>query len=323
LTGSPEELALFDRAGVRTRNLAFPLDYYFAGHGFARRNRDWRATALTLGEAAIRGALDRAGVALREVGHLFFLTTTGLATPSVDALLAERMGFRRTVLRSPLFGVGCAGGAVGIARAADWLSARPGGRAVVLSVELCGQTWLAGDLGKANLVGAALFGDGAAAVVLAGAEAAEGKPGLEVAASASELLPDSRDLMGWDFTDEGFRLVLSRRVPTAVREHVAPRIGSFIERMGLTPAAVPHWIVHPGGPKVLDAYASAFGLDAAALRWTREVLRDHGNLSSATVLAGLARFLDDGPRAEPGDPAILSAVGPGFAVETLLLRWAE
>lgn len=312
---------LLDRAGVRFRHLAFPLDYYFAGHGFARRNRDWSEVGLDLGRRALAGALDRAGVEPAAVGHLLFVTTTGLATPSLDALLSEAMGLPRGMLRSPLFGVGCAGGAVGLARAADWLSRRPESVAVVLSVELCGQTFLSGDRSKTNLVGTALFGDGAAAVVLAGANRAAGRAGVDVLFTESELFPGSRDLMGWDFTDEGFRLLLSPEVPAAVDTRVAPALVSMLERAGLPADAVRHWVLHPGGPRVLGAFQQRLGVAEDAFRWTTGVLAERGNLSSATVLAALADFLA-APAPPAGEPFVLAAMGPGFALEVVAGRTA-
>lgn len=314
----PADLRLLDRAGVRTRHLCFPLDYYFAGHGFARRNRDWAEQGLELAERAVADALAAADVPPDRVGHLFFFTTTGLATPSLDALLAERMELPRRMLRTPIFGIGCAGGAVGLSRAADWLRSRPDGIAVLLSVELCGQTFRPGDRSKTNLVGTALFGDGAAAAVLAGADAAAGR-GLAVEASESELLPASAHLMGWDFGDDGFGLVLSPEVPGAVREAVAPRLLDFLRRAGLSVPDVAHWVVHPGGPKVLAAYRNALGLAPDALEPTRSVLASRGNVSSATVLVALADLLAGG-RVRPGDPVLVTGVGPGFAVENVLLR---
>jgi len=307
-------LALFDRAGVRSRRIAFPLDYYFEGHGFARRNRDWAAVGIGLAEEAARSALAAADVDPSRIGHLFFVTTTGLATPSLDAPLAAKLGLPRTVLRTPIFGVGCAGGAVGISRAAEWARANPDAVALLVSVELCSQTFLPDDRSPANLVGTALFGDAAAAAVLAGPAAADDEAGLEVVRTASELLPDSHDLMGWDFLDEGFRLVLSKRIPKAVRDEVAPRIRAF-----LGTDRADHFILHPGGPKVLRAYEQSLDLTGADLRWTEEVLAECGNLSSATVLVALSRFLAAGAAA-PGETVLLSAVGPGFAVENVLLR---
>ena len=312
------ELDVFVNAGVETRSLGFPLDYYFAGHGFGRRNRDYQELGLALGERAIREALARAGLDPADVGHLVFVTTTGLATPSLDAILAGRLGLPARVARTPLFGAGCAGGAVGVAKAADGLRGRPDSVAVVLSVELCGQTFLAHDRRKANVVASALFGDGAAAAVLVGSARAAGSPGLDVVDSRSELLPGSLDLMGWDFVDEGFRLLLSPRIPAEAKTTIAPRIAAYACEGDDEPVA--HWLLHPGGPRVLDGLAAGLGLDDGDLRWSRDVLRRQGNLSSATVLVALADFLEGAAPAE-GDRAMLAAVGPGFAIEATRLRW--
>ena len=311
---------------VRGRHLARPLADYAGLDTFARRNDAWIAAALELGEAAVRDALDRAGVGPRDVDHLFFVTTTGIATPSIDARLAGRLGLRADVRRSPLFGLGCAGGAAGTARAADWLRGRPDGLAVVLAVEICSLTLQRDDLSIPNLIAAGLFGDGAAAVVLAGAARPEGAPPRgnpprpRVVASRAVLYPDTERVMGWDVVDTGFKIVLSARVPEVVAAHIGGDVDGFLGDCGLGRADIRHWLAHTGGPRVLQAFAAALGLDDGALRRSWSSLAEVGNLSSASVLFVLRDLFDAG-EAEPGEHGLMIAMGPGFGAELVLLRY--
>ena len=301
-------LSVFDHAGVLERYFAFPLDYYLNGHTFAERNRDYIIQAKRLGSRVVRLALERAGCTAEEIDHFYFVTTTGLATPSIDALLASELGFRSDIRRHPLFGLGCAGGAAALGRAAHSLTQR----SLILSVELCGQTFLNRDLSAANLVGAALFGDGAAAVVLH-----RESPGPKIVAWGSELFEGTEEVMGWEFIDEGFKLVLSKSVPSAIITHVAPAIKRFLHRQGVALSDIRHFLLHPGGSKVLSSYESSLGAD---LRWTRNSLERVGNLSSASVLFILHDLLES-KAAHHGDLGLMVAVGPGFSMETVLLRW--
>jgi len=303
--GDDRLLAVFKRSGVDTRYFAFPPEYYLNGHTFAERNRDYIEQAVALGERAIRDALAKADAGPRDIDQFFFVTTTGLATPSVDARLAHRLGMRADVCRNPLFGIGCAGGAAAIAR-----SSRVRGRSLVLSVELCGQTFRNRDRSPENYVGAALFGDGAAAIVI------DEGPGIEIVASSSELFPGTEGVMGWDFVDDGLKLVLTKDVPKVIERDVAPAVDRFLAGHDLTRAHVDHFILHPGGRRVLETYRSRLGVSAAKLKPARECLRAVGNLSSAAVLFVLASI-----RAKSGDVGLMAAVGPGFAVELVLLRW--
>ena len=301
-------MEVFDRAGVGDRYLSFPVPYYFENHPFSKRNADYVEHAVKLGRRAVREALDRARVRPDEIDQFYFTTTTGLATPSVDARLAADLGFRPDCQRSPLFGIGCAGGAAMLGRAAQALQ----GRAVLLSVELCGQTFRPDDASPVNLVGAALFGDGAAAAVVD-----HGDEGPEIAAWGSELFEGTRDAMGWEFVDDGFQLVLSKSIPSIVIEKVAPATRRMLGTWGVRVEDVRHWALHPGGAKVLDAWDRAFGVD---LRWSRQSLQRCGNLSSAAVLFILHDILQSGT-ARAGDRGLVAAVGPGFALEAALLQW--
>jgi alkylresorcinol/alkylpyrone synthase len=320
--GSAKRLDEFHRAvRVRGRHLALPISDYPALDSFGKTNRAWKTAAAQVGEAALRSALDRAGLQPVDVDHFFFVTVTGIATPSIDARLINCLGMRPDVKRTPIFGLGCVGGAAGLARAADYLKAFPDQIAVVLSVELCSLTLQRDDLSLANLIASGLFGDGGAAVVVAGAEAQRCAPqGPRVIATQSTLYPGTERLMGWDVVDSGFKLVLSPRVPDAVEQNLGADVDRFLAGHDLDRGAIGHWIAHTGGPKVLQVIERALNLPCNALEHSWRSLQEIGNLSSASVLFVLADLLE-AQQAKPGDYGMLMAVGPGFCSELVLLRW--
>ncbi len=320
---NPDRLDELHRAvQVSGRYLALPLEAYREMTSFAARNEAWTRAAVDLGEAAIRDALGRAGLSPADVDHLFFVTTTGIATPSIDARLVNRLGLRRDVRRSPLFGLGCAGGAAGISRASDLLAAFPDQVAVLLSVELCSLTLQLEDLSIPNVISSGLFGDGAAAVVLAGADRDGGSStgGPAVVATGSVFYPGTERVMGWDIVESGFKVVLSAKVPEVVRRNVRGDVEGFLAKSGLERSAVRHWIAHTGGPKVLRAFESALELPEGALARSWRSLKETGNLSSAAVLFVLGELLASGEPAR-GDRGLLMAMGPGFCSELVLLQW--
>ncbi|MCK6530459.1 type III polyketide synthase [Myxococcota bacterium] len=304
---------------VGTRHLALPLAEYPGLHSFARANDAWTRVAVELGEEAVARALARAGLVPRDVDHVFFVTVTGISTPTVDARLVSRLGLRPDVRRTPIFGLGCVAGAAGLCRAADWLRAYPRGVAVLLSVELCSLTLQREDLSVAAVIAAGLFGDGAAAaVVVGGARAAGAGPGI--ASTGAVFYPGTERLMGWDVVDTGLKVVLSPEVPRFARERIAPDVLAFLARHGLAPGDVRHFLVHTGGPKVLTAFEESLALPEGALARSWRSLRAVGNLSSASVLFVLGDLLEEGA-AGPGDVGLLVAMGPGFCAEMALLRW--
>lgn len=311
-------LPVFDRAGVEGRHLVQPPEWYLTPRSFDERNREYGIHGLALAEDAARRCLAAAQTAPDRIDHLYFVTTTGLTTPSLDALIAGRLGMRPNVRRSPLFGLGCAAGAGALVRACDVLRAYPRQRALVIAVEVCSLVFSVRASTSTDLVGAALFGDGAAAALLAGDEAST--DGIRIGHAASHLFPDARHLMGWDFTSDGMRLVLSRDIPAVVGHRVAPAVHAFLGEAGLAPSDVTHWVLHPGGPKVMATYRSAFGLSDASLSLARQSMRQHGNLSSAAVLVMLSDLVTSG-RPSQGDRGVVLALGPGFAAEMVTLAW--
>jgi alkylresorcinol/alkylpyrone synthase len=271
-----------------------------------------------LGEKVVRQALDKAGLTPRDVDHVFFVTVTGLSVPSIEARLANRLGFREDLRRTPIFGLGCVAGAAGVARAVDYLRAWPGHTALVVAVELCSLTLQREDLSIPNIIASGLFGDGAACVVLQGAEVSA--PGPRVVASRAVFYPDTERVMGWDIVDSGFKVVLSAKVPQLVRDFIRRDVDGFLGEHGLTRQDVKHWVAHTGGPKVLHAFEEALELTPGRLERSWASLREVGNLSSASVLFVLGEMLESG-EARPGDLGVMMAMGPGFCAELVLLRW--
>jgi len=332
LAPDPGRRALLERlhaaSGIRTRHLALPLAAYAGLGSFRQANDLFISLGTDLAAQALKRALDLAGVQPAEVDLLLFTTVTGVAAPSIDALLVERLGLRPDVRRMPSFGLGCAGGAAGLASAHDYLVGHPRQVAVLVCLELCSLTLQRGDDSTANLVSSAIFGDGSAAAVLVGDEWATGDEtggaghgsGPSVVASRSRLFPGTQDALGWQIGDSGFRIVLSAGLPDVIQAHLAEEVAALLAPHGLTSADVGAWVVHAGGPKVLDAVCAALDLPAEALDASRESLATVGNLSSASVLHVL-HTIDGRGRPADGTVGVVIAFGPGVGCEFVLLRW--
>ena len=315
----PEALRrLHARCGVDHRHLVLPLEAYSTVQNWGQANDLWIEHAQTLGRTAICRAISPAGFAPSQIHALYFVSVTGIASPSIDARLVNRMGLSPNIKRNPIFGLGCVAGAAGLARAADYLRGFPEQIAVVLSVELCSLTWQRQDLSYANLIASGLFDDGAAAVVLTGS--AVESDGPEIIATRSVFYPETEDVMGWKISQSGFELVLSPEVPTVVRQNLRRDVDAFLADQGLDRSDIASWIIHTGGPKVLDAVSDALELPEGALDASWECLRSVGNLSSASVLLVLQDFLRH-RRGNSGEYSLLAAMGPGFCSELVLLQW--
>ena len=301
-------LPVFANSGIERRYSTVPIDWYNEPHGWAERNRRYIAGALDLLESVAGQALDRARLSIDELGGIVTVSTTGIATPSLDALLIERMQLPRNVARLPVFGLGCAGGIIGLARAADMAAAMPGKAVLLLVVELCTLSFRRGDRAKSNIVATALFGDGAAAALLrCGAE------GPAIVATGEHTWPNSLDIMGWEVAEDGLKAVFSRDIPRLIETELRPATDTFLTQHQLGLAQIDRFVCHPGGPKVLDAFERVFGLMPAELTEAREVLRDYGNMSAASVLFVLERMLARSRAAgKPWGRALLTALGPGF-----------
>ncbi len=309
---------LYRNVLVGGRHLALPLAEYPKLAGFGEANDAWIRVAQEVGEQALSRALAGAGLDPAAVDTLITVSVTGIATPSLDARLMNRLALRPDVKRVPIFGLGCVAGAAGLARAADYLRGHPEGVAVLLSVELCSLTLQREDFSIANLVSSGLFGDGAAAAVVTGK--GHGGEGPRILATRSNFYPDSERVMGWDISERGFQVVLSAEVPQVVRRHLARDVDAFLAEHDLSRAEVGSWIAHTGGPKVLEAMEEALALPAGALELSWKSLREVGNLSSTSVLLVLEETMRE-RRPAPGTPGLLLALGPGFCSELVLLEW--
>lgn len=313
-------LTVFDNAEIETRYLSAAPEWFMEPHSFSEANDLFIDTACKLGEDAARRCLEQAGVTAAEVDHLFFVTTTGLAAPSIDARLITLLGMSPHTRRTPIWGLGCAGGLGGLERAQEYVRAFPTHRALVVTVELCSLTMQFNDRSKRNLVALSLFSDGAAAVLVEGdAVSRPATSGPRIIDSRSTLFPDSLDLMGWDIVDDGFRVIFGTRIPSVVTHHYRDLACEFLRLHNLTPADITHHIYHPGGAKVLRAYEKSLQLTPDQLDHSRAVLREYGNMSSATVLFVLERFLQE-EAIQPGDKGLLCVFGPGFSCEMLLVE---
>ena len=314
---------LHANCGVETRYFVLPIERYPSLIGFKQTNDEWITAAVALGQQAIESALSPVGLTPADISAIFFASVTGIASPTIDARLINLMPFPTDIKRTPIFGLGCVAGAAGIARASDYLRAFPKQIALLLSVELCSLTWQDDDQSVANIISTGLFGDGCAAVVLAGSEAVLPKPPTntpKILATRSTFYRHTEHIMGWDIRDTGFRIVLSPDVPKVVLDNLRTDVESFLTSQSLTLADIKTWIFHSGGPKVLEATEKALSLPPEALALSWKSLREVGNLSAASVLCVLEDTIKHHPGA-PGTYSILAAMGPAFCLELVLLQW--
>ena len=306
-------LPVYGNAGIETRYSCVPREWYEKPHGWAEKNRLFLDNAVDLLERAARDALAQAGLGVGDIGSIVSASTTGIATPSLDALLMERLGTRRDVERVPLFGLGCAGGVLGLARAATFARQSPDRNVLLLVVELCALTFRRRDSSTSNVIATALFGDGAAAALISCAG-----EGPAITGAGEHTWPDSLDVMGWSVADDGLSVIFSRDIPSLTRTEFRAAMLAFLDANELTLDDIDHFVSHPGGAKVLDALEEAFGLAPGELVDARGVLRDYGNMSAVTVLFVLQRLLEAGAAGR----FLLSSLGPGFTAAFLTLEAA-
>jgi alkylresorcinol/alkylpyrone synthase len=302
---------VFDNAGIAKRHIVREPDWYRGDHGWKARNEVYLEAAEALYVEAAERALALAGVEAGEVDGLVTVSTTGIATPSLEARVAGRMGFRSDVERVPLFGLGCAGGVSGLATAARLAAGAPGKTILFVTVELCSTSIRLDKLSKANIVATALFGDGAAAAVVR-----QGEGGIATIEGGGEILwPDTLGIMGWDVEDPGLGVVFDRAIPPFVEENMASGVAQILARIGRERADIDRFTCHPGGAKVIAALEQSLALGEGALDHERAVLRDYGNMSAPTVLFVLDRVIAAGlPKR-----TLLLALGPGFTSTGLSL----
>lgn len=314
-------LGVFESAQIEKRHFCTPLSWFGEAHSWQEKNALYIENAIPLASQAITTCLQRAGLAPLDIDYLVFVSSTGLSTPSLDAHLFNTLGLRQSIKRLPIWGLGCAGGAAGLSRGYDLAKAHPGTKVVVCALELCGLTFLHGDRSKSNLIATSLFADGCAAVLLYGDDVAtETKTtGPRILDTRSTIWKNSIDVMGWDVQNDGLKVIFSKDIPTLVQNEIRPVIDEFLGDLHLTRDDITRFVAHPGGMKVLQAYEEAFNLPPSMLRHARDVLREHGNMSSGTVLFVLERELQEQHTA--GEHGLLLALGPGFSCEQVMLQW--
>lgn len=310
-------LRVFETAGIDRRALSKPLEWFKSEKSFQEKNDVYINLALELSATALERLLKRNNLAPTDIDHLLFVSTTGLATPSIDARLIGRLGFRSNIRRTPIWGLGCAGGALGLARARDILLGAPRAKLLLVNVELCSLTFNFRDFSRSNLVAAALFSDAVTAALVTGADSEIS--GAKIIDSAETTWPDSLDIMGWNMCNDGMQVVFSQRIPQIVEENMRQCVDSFLRSSSAKIEDVDHILLHPGGRKVLEAYCQALEIPPQRLAISCEVLRKYGNCSSASVMLVLEEFLRR-KNYDAGDLALISALGPGFSAGNVLLK---
>lgn len=304
-------LPVFANTGIDRRYSCVPIEWYAEPHGWRDRTDLYVENATNLLERVARALLAEAGLSSDDIDAIVVASTTGIATPSLDALMVERLGLRRDIQRLPIFGLGCAGGVIGLARASSLAKAEPGSRVLFLVVELCALTFRKDDLTKSNFVATALFGDGAAGAILS-----TRGDGPAIGAAGEYTWPNSLDIMGWEVEEDGLKARFAQSIPNLVADDFSRILTGFLHRNDLKLGDIDAFACHPGGAKVLDALEDAFGIERGALEESRSVLRDYGNMSAVTALFVLERM--DWRKA--GRRTLMTALGPGFSAVFLVFE---
>lgn len=321
-------LTVFQSGQIESRYFVKELNWFEKDHSFREKNHEFIEWATKLSVEAIIKCLSNkefliSTVKYDEIDAIFFISTTGLSTPSIDARIMNELPFSPHTKRIPIWGLGCAGGVSGLARAFDYCLAYPKAKVIVLTVELCSLTFQKNDQSKSNLIGASLFADGAACTLICGDQALVPKRKdinyPTIVDSFSTLLPHSLDVMGWEVKEEGLFVIFSKDIPSLVKRHFKDQVVKFLKKHHLSIDQVDCWIAHPGGKKVLDAFVEALEIEEQAIQPSREILKNYGNMSSATVIYVLQNFMRT--KREQGTIGLACALGPGFSSELLLVRW--
>jgi alkylresorcinol/alkylpyrone synthase len=307
-------LPVFENSCIKIRYLSNPLEWYSIPHSFAEANRIFEKVALDLSEKAAQQAMQKASMEPKDIGMVIFVSSTGIASPTLDSKIIERLGLSPHTRRLPIWGLGCAGGVSGVARGAELAYCYPEKAILVISVELCSLTFQRDDYSKSNLVGTSIFSDGAAAVLIK----MDGD-GPAIVGNYSTLFPHTEDVMGWELVETGLKVRFSRDIPSLVRQYLPDLFRSACSMWGIDQADVCHYVAHPGGTKVLGAYSDSLKLPKDNFVYAYEMLRDYGNMSSASVLFVLDQFMARTSKTD--DFGIMLALGPGFSAEQVLFKW--
>ncbi|MCU0371745.1 MAG: type III polyketide synthase [Ignavibacteria bacterium] len=310
---------VFDNANIKTRNFCIPVSFFEKDRDFEYKNSIYTEKALEKSIEAINECLKKSGIDKNALTDIIFVSTTGLATPSIDALIINKMRLNPNINRLPVWGLGCAGGVAGLAKANIIAANNPDSITALITVELCSLTFIRNDLSKSNFIATSLFSDGVAAVLVAGDNAykkIKTKGKIQIVSAMSKLYYDALDVMGWEINNNGFKVLFSKDIPSIVSGNVKNDIEAFLASHNLKITDIKNFIFHPGGMKVLKAYEDALNLNGNTFDFSQEILNSYGNMSSSTVLYVLDKFLEDG--FEDGYGLMLS-LGPGFSSEMVLL----
>jgi alkylresorcinol/alkylpyrone synthase len=307
---------VFTNAGISCRYFSRPVEWHIEPHSIAEKNAVYIESATDLCADAARRLLETHHLQPSDIDYIIYINTTGLATPSIDARLINVLGCRKDIRRTPIWGLGCAGGVAGLSHAYHHALGHPKDRILLVAAELCGLTFIPDDFSRSNLVATALFGEGAAAVLIAGDQA--DLPGYDILATQSRFYPDSLDVMGWNIVSSGLQVVFAQRIPDIVAVNACQDFTEFLQKHKLSLADISAFMFHPGGKKVIDAYRDALGFSNGELALAEDILRDYGNMSSVTVLFVLERFMRNHLRGSGGH-GLISALGPGFCSESVLI----
>lgn len=309
-------MTLFDRAQVAQRYSVFPLDTLIRPRSLTQTSQDYQAHAIALGRQVAADCLEQAGLHAAEIDMLITVSCTGYMIPALDAYLINDLGFRPDVRRLPITELGCIGGTMALSRAREFVRAYPRANVLIVAVELSSLTFQPHDYSQANLVSCALFGDGAAAALVTG----RAFPGVQIVDTTSYLIPNTLDAMGFDLRDSGFHIVLAKTIPEILRKQIRPLVEQFLERHALDVEQIEAFVLHPGGKKILTYLEEEFKIERQRTQPSWDVLRDYGNLSSATILFVLREWLATW-RVSPGSYGLAVGFGPGLCIELLLLQW--
>jgi alkylresorcinol/alkylpyrone synthase len=322
-------LPAFQNGQIEKRHFVKGLDWFKKNHNFEEKNNTYISQAVELGKNAIEACLQSEEYLLQpipysEIEAIFTISSTGIATPSIEARIMNILPFSNDTKRIPIWGLGCAGGASGLSRAFEYCLAFPKAKVIVLSIELCSLTFQKNDHSKSNLIGTSLFADGVACALLVGDEVpikelSNKSTTPRILSTHSTTMKNSIDVMGWEIKNDGLFVVFSKSIPTLIENWLKPNVEQFLTRNHLTTKDIKHFIAHPGGLKVLEAYIKALEFDDSMIYHSFQVLKEFGNMSSATVFYVLDRFMKDD--IIEGEKGIVAALGPGFSSELLLVRW--
>ncbi|QHE52466.1 type III polyketide synthase [Pontibacillus sp. HMF3514] len=323
-------LPVFEHASVEKRQFVVPMDWFDKDHTFQDRNDTYVEQALKHSLHAVDDCLKndtflQEQIPYEAIDMIIFVSSTGIATPTIDARMMNERPFRDDVKRVPLWGLGCAGGGAGMSRAMEYTKAYPDANVLVVCVELCSLTFQKDDHRKSNFIGAALFGDGISAALVLGEQSPyltqKRKVVPKMQTASSKLKKEALDVMGWNINNDGFQVVFARSIPSLVESFWKDHVTTFLERNDLSPQNIPFFVAHPGGKKVLQAYEEVLQCSSDKFKHSYDVLKNHGNMSSATVLYVLKKWMEE--EQEIGTTSVMAALGPGFSSELIRLEWSS